>query len=236
MGRDHTAHSPPHACAPPGGQRGVLHASRAACWCARLKGPCATPRPLQEYGLPSSHTLNSLCLNYFAVWYLYDRHLISAGATLVLYGLVAIWVSGSCQGGPRGHSACNKMPPTRGVGDPLAGVRAHRCRHRAAAPAGAARTRLLVSGPCLAGRLHAAPGVSAGHLDRRLPALPGAAHPGGHPGGRSCGAGGPGLLHRCGRRALPAAGSARGCCVMRLPSLLPTGEQQGPSANPSPNS
>ncbi|KAL4440217.1 hypothetical protein ABPG75_003218 [Micractinium tetrahymenae] len=46
----------------------------------------------KEYGLPSSHTLNSLCLNYFAVWYLYDRQLITAGTTLLLYGVVALWV------------------------------------------------------------------------------------------------------------------------------------------------
>lgn len=29
---------------------------------------CPRVWPAQEYGLPSSHTLNSLCLNYAAVW------------------------------------------------------------------------------------------------------------------------------------------------------------------------
>ncbi|EFN52812.1 hypothetical protein CHLNCDRAFT_138478 [Chlorella variabilis] len=46
----------------------------------------------KEYGLPSSHTLNTLCLNYMIVWYLYDRQLIAAGTAAILYCLVALWV------------------------------------------------------------------------------------------------------------------------------------------------
>lgn len=41
---------------PPGAHASLQHALPAA--------PCCP----QEYGLPSSHTLNTLCLNYFAVW------------------------------------------------------------------------------------------------------------------------------------------------------------------------
>ncbi|PRW39349.1 lipid phosphate phosphatase delta [Chlorella sorokiniana] len=47
----------------------------------------------KEYGLPSSHTLNSLCLNFFAVWYFYDRGLIASGTALTLYGIVFLWVT-----------------------------------------------------------------------------------------------------------------------------------------------
>lgn len=36
--------------------------------------------PLQEYGLPSSHTMNSIVLNFYIVHYLYDQHLISTEA------------------------------------------------------------------------------------------------------------------------------------------------------------
>lgn len=46
----------------------------------------------KEYGLPSSHTLNTLCLNYLFVWYLYDRQLITTGTAAALYCLVALWV------------------------------------------------------------------------------------------------------------------------------------------------
>ncbi|PSC73444.1 lipid phosphate phosphatase delta [Micractinium conductrix] len=46
----------------------------------------------KEYGLPSSHTLNTLCLNYAFVWYLHDRELIAPGTAAVLYSLVALWV------------------------------------------------------------------------------------------------------------------------------------------------
>ena len=53
---------------------------------------CLPLCPLQEYGLPSSHTLNTLCLNYMFVWYLYDRQLIATGTAAVLYCLVALWV------------------------------------------------------------------------------------------------------------------------------------------------
>lgn len=59
-----------------------------------LPPPAAACPPCpQEYGLPSSHTLNTLCLNYMIVWYLYDRQLIAAGTAAILYCLVALWVS-----------------------------------------------------------------------------------------------------------------------------------------------
>lgn len=32
---------------------------------------------MQEYGLPSSHTMNSICMNLYIVHYLYDRGLLS---------------------------------------------------------------------------------------------------------------------------------------------------------------
>ncbi len=51
---------------------------------------------LQEYGLPSSHTMNTLCLNYMFVWYLLNRELIAPGTAAVLYCLVALWVGGRC--------------------------------------------------------------------------------------------------------------------------------------------
>lgn len=72
---------------------GLASACQAPTCSAQAQRPALLPSPAQEYGLPSSHTLNSLCLNYFAVWYLYDRQLIAAGTTLVLYCLVALWVS-----------------------------------------------------------------------------------------------------------------------------------------------
>lgn len=52
--------------------------TKPVCLCCRmacvetkptaLTAAAWAPVPAQEYGLPSSHTLNSLCLNYFAVW------------------------------------------------------------------------------------------------------------------------------------------------------------------------
>lgn len=48
--------------------------------------------PLQEYGAPSSHTLNSLCLNFFAVWWAYDRELVGPSTAAALYAGVAVWV------------------------------------------------------------------------------------------------------------------------------------------------
>lgn len=57
-----------------------------------LPVPRPPPVRLQEYGLPSSHTLNTLCLNYMFMWYLYDRQLIATGTAAVLYCLVALWV------------------------------------------------------------------------------------------------------------------------------------------------
>lgn len=35
---------------------------------------------LQEYGLPSSHTMNSLCLNFYAVHYLHEHELVGDAA------------------------------------------------------------------------------------------------------------------------------------------------------------
>ena len=48
---------------------------------------------LQEYGLPSSHTMNSLCLNFFVVHYLLDKHLVPSEWALPLYLGTAVWVA-----------------------------------------------------------------------------------------------------------------------------------------------
>lgn len=48
---------------------------------------------LQEYGLPSSHTLNSLCLNFYIVHYLFDKHLLPSNWALVVYLGTAVWVA-----------------------------------------------------------------------------------------------------------------------------------------------
>ncbi|KAK9823486.1 hypothetical protein WJX72_003099 [[Myrmecia] bisecta] len=47
----------------------------------------------QEYGLPSSHTMNSLCLNYYIAHYLVQHGYLPGGtATIILYVLVGVWV------------------------------------------------------------------------------------------------------------------------------------------------
>lgn len=46
----------------------------------------------KEYGLPSSHTMNSICLNYYIVHYLYENNLISAATAGAAYVLVTVWV------------------------------------------------------------------------------------------------------------------------------------------------
>lgn len=55
--------------------------------------PTCDPFCSQEYGLPSSHTLNTLCLNFFVCWYCYDRGLVGGGAALAAYAATALWVS-----------------------------------------------------------------------------------------------------------------------------------------------
>ena len=47
----------------------------------------------QEYGLPSSHTMNSLCLNFFVVHYLLDKHLVPSEWALAMYLGTAVWVA-----------------------------------------------------------------------------------------------------------------------------------------------
>ncbi|KAL3141674.1 hypothetical protein ABBQ32_004364 [Trebouxia sp. C0010 RCD-2024] len=47
----------------------------------------------QEYGLPSSHTMNSLCLNFFIVHYLLDKHMVPAEWALAMYLGTAVWVA-----------------------------------------------------------------------------------------------------------------------------------------------
>ncbi|KAG7670509.1 hypothetical protein KSW81_003071 [Nannochloris sp. 'desiccata'] len=46
----------------------------------------------KEYGLPSSHTMNSLCLNFYAVHYLHEQKVIGDSITVNLYALVSLWV------------------------------------------------------------------------------------------------------------------------------------------------
>ena len=48
---------------------------------------------LQEYGLPSSHTMNSLCLNFFVVHYILDKRLVPAEWAVALYVGTAVWVA-----------------------------------------------------------------------------------------------------------------------------------------------
>lgn len=48
---------------------------------------------LQEYGLPSSHTMNSLVLNFFIVHYLLDKHMVPAEWALTMYLGTAVWVA-----------------------------------------------------------------------------------------------------------------------------------------------
>jgi membrane-associated phospholipid phosphatase len=47
----------------------------------------------QEYGFPSSHTMNSLALNYYAVHYLYEHNLLTTQQAVFGYLAVAAWVA-----------------------------------------------------------------------------------------------------------------------------------------------
>lgn len=46
----------------------------------------------KEYGLPSSHTMNSLCLNFYIIHYLRKQNLISDSLCLACYGAAFLWV------------------------------------------------------------------------------------------------------------------------------------------------
>ncbi|KDD74787.1 hypothetical protein H632_c1074p0, partial [Helicosporidium sp. ATCC 50920] len=46
----------------------------------------------REYGLPSSHAMNSVCFNFYVVWYLLDRGLLASSTAGVLYSAVLVWV------------------------------------------------------------------------------------------------------------------------------------------------
>lgn len=59
-------------------------------WCIWQKLVCMVP---QEYGLPSSHTMNSLCLNFFIVHYLLDKHLVPSEWAVAMYLGTAVWVA-----------------------------------------------------------------------------------------------------------------------------------------------
>ena len=43
--------------------------------------------------MPSSHTMNSLCLNFFVVHYLLDKHLVPSEWALAMYLGTAVWVA-----------------------------------------------------------------------------------------------------------------------------------------------
>lgn len=47
----------------------------------------------QEYGFPSSHTMNSLALNYYTVHYLYEHNLLTTQQAVFGYLAVAAWVA-----------------------------------------------------------------------------------------------------------------------------------------------
>ena len=47
---------------------------------------------LQEYGIPSSHTMNSLCLNFYLAIRVIDDYKLSTLASSMLYAAVAVWV------------------------------------------------------------------------------------------------------------------------------------------------
>ena len=48
---------------------------------------------LQEYGLPSSHTLNSCLLNYYVIYFCLERGLIEAPTGRVLYVVASCWIA-----------------------------------------------------------------------------------------------------------------------------------------------
>ena len=45
----------------------------------------------QEYGMPSTHTMNSLVLNGYTVYYLLQRHYVSPESAPYLYGATLLW-------------------------------------------------------------------------------------------------------------------------------------------------
>lgn len=47
----------------------------------------------QEYGFPSSHTMNSLALSYYSVHYLYEHNLLTTQQAVLGYTAVAAWVA-----------------------------------------------------------------------------------------------------------------------------------------------
>jgi membrane-associated phospholipid phosphatase len=47
----------------------------------------------KEYGLPSSHTMNSLCLNFYSVHYLREQGVIDDSAAVAAYTTVVLWVA-----------------------------------------------------------------------------------------------------------------------------------------------
>ena len=47
---------------------------------------------LQEYGLPSSHALNSLALNFYVVHYLLANGFVSESYRLAMYVVAGLWV------------------------------------------------------------------------------------------------------------------------------------------------
>lgn len=48
---------------------------------------------MQEYGLPSSHTLNSCVLNYYVIYFCLERHIIGEGTGRILYAMASCWIA-----------------------------------------------------------------------------------------------------------------------------------------------
>ena len=46
-----------------------------------------------EYGLPSSHTMNSLCLNFYIVHYFKETGLLTGSLAIVEYAVAVVWVA-----------------------------------------------------------------------------------------------------------------------------------------------
>lgn len=47
----------------------------------------------KEYGLPSSHTLNSCVLNYYMIYFCLERHIIEEGTGRILYVVASCWIA-----------------------------------------------------------------------------------------------------------------------------------------------
>ncbi len=47
----------------------------------------------QEYGLPSSHTMHSLCLNFYCAHYFVSRDIIPQHWAFAVYVAAALWVA-----------------------------------------------------------------------------------------------------------------------------------------------